>query len=117
MPIEFKTIVQLQQEGAFDQLLNSLQDLMMRVLEINLPMMKISNELVITQTVIASIAIFIIGIIYLPFGATPASIKSCQSNYPQKLLKSGGALLVVMTCISAILFIEIMKPSEIALQI
>ena len=115
--MEFKTIVELQQEGTFDQLLSYIQDFFTKVLEVRLPIMEISNELVLTQIVIATIAIFTVGMIYLPFGATPASIKSCQANYSQKLLKSGGALLVLMTCISAILFIGMMQPSEIDLVI
>ena len=58
------------------------------------------------------IALIVIGMIFLPFGATENSIKTCQLDTNQKVVKLGGALIVIMTSISAILFLQILALSQ-----
>ncbi len=110
---EFKTIVELQQDGTFQQLAESIQQFSDGVLKSGLPFYGLSNDVVVTQTFIAILGGIIVGITFLPFGATASSIQACQVNTNQKLIKTGGAVIVVMTSLSAILFLEVLKLNEI----
>ena len=112
MATEFKTLVQLRQEGVLEQASDSLNNFLTGILEIEPSIKGAGNDLVLTQTFIAIIAAIILGITFLPFGATPASIQACQLSSDKKLLKTGGALIIIMTSISAILFLEVLKLSE-----
>ena len=58
------------------------------------------------------VALIIIGFTFLPLGATPASIQACQLNTDKKLLKTGGVLIVLSTSLSAILFLQVLKLSQ-----
>ncbi len=104
---ELKSLLELQQEGAFQQsalwyqnFINSFKGSAINLSAIN------------EQVIIAMIGIIILGIIFLPLGATDSSIKKCQIDSNQKVIKLGGALIVVMTSISAIFFLEILELSE-----
>ncbi len=106
MAAEFKTLWELHQEGAFGQLAESARN------HINIPVLEINSGTVSEQAIIGIIALIIIGMIFLPFGATEGSIKACQDSTNQKLVKLGGAVIVAMTSISVILFLEILELSE-----
>ncbi len=106
MTTEFKTLWELHQEGTFEQLASSANS------HINIPALTVNSSTVSEQFIVGLIAIVIIGMIFLPFGATESSIKACQSNTNQKLIKVGGALIIAMTSISAIFFLEILELSE-----
>ena len=112
MADEFKTIVELRQDGTFQQLGESIQQLVTGVTQIGLPIKEISTDLVLTQVLVGVLAGIVVGITFLPFGATPTSIQACQLNTNQKLLKTGGVLIVVMTSISLIFFLEVLKLNE-----
>ncbi len=105
---EFKTLWELQQEGSFEQLTYTAEDLRNKIQTLEIDLSSV-NE----QAIIAIIGVIIVGIIFLPFGATTSSIKKCQVNTNQKVVKLGGALIVVMTSISAILFLEVLQMSEL----
>ncbi len=107
MSTEFKTLWELHQNGAIEQLTESVQSLAN-----NVPSLEVNSSTVNEQMIIGTIALIIIGIIFLPFGATENSIKACQLNTNQKVVKLGGAVIVVMTSISAIFFLEILELSE-----
>ena len=51
----------------------------------------------------------IVGVTFLPFGATSASIKACQLNTDQKLIKYGGVVIAITTSLSAILYLEVLR--------
>ena len=68
---EFKTLWELQQEGVFNKLTYSAQQIAN-----NIPTFEINNSMVNEQAIIAIIGVIIIGIIFLPFGATDSSIKN-----------------------------------------
>ncbi len=61
------------------------------------------------QLVVGCVAAIIVGITFLPFGATPASIRACQLNTDQKLIKFGGVAIAVTASLSAILYLEVVK--------
>ena len=67
------------------------------------------SEVFIAQLVVGIIAIFIVGTTFMPIGATKASIEACRFNTDQKLIKFGGVLITVMTSVSAILYLEVLK--------
>ena len=104
---ELKSLLELHQEGTLKELIYGYQGLID-----NLKTSVINLSAIDEQTIIAMIGIIILGIIFLPFGATDSSIKTCQIDTNQKVIKLGGALIVVMTSISAILFLEILELSE-----
>ncbi len=116
MTFEFKTLVQLQNEGQIDAALGRLRSLINSAMDIKIPINDQSSDTLITQIVIGIIGIVIIGIICLPFGATISSIKNCQFDSSQKLLKSGGVLLILMTSLSGILFLELIKISTLLIN-
>ena len=109
------------QEGFFERLEALTHKLMVGILEaaqdFNLPIAEnsasLGSDVWIAQSVIGVIGLIIVGVTFLPFGATSASIKACQLNTDQKLLKMGGVFIILMTSISAVLFIEILKLYEI----
>ncbi len=106
METEFKTLWELNQEGAFEQLANSARNLL------EIPAQGLNSSTVNEQTIIGILAVIVLGLIFLPFGATESSIKACQGNLNKKVVKLGGALIVVMTSLSAIFFLEILELSE-----
>ncbi len=67
------------------------------------------NDVLIAQIVVGSLAVCVVGITFLPFGATASSIQACQLNTDQRLIKYGGVVIAIMTAISAILFLEVMR--------
>ena len=69
----------------------------------------IHNDVAIAQTIIGAVAVILIGFTFLPLGATPASIRKCQLNADQKLLKYLGVVVVIMTSLSAIFYLEILR--------
>ena len=99
---EFKTLWELNQEGVFKDFYEHFVDSLRT--SINVQTIQLSNGTVSEQ--------MIIGIIFLPFGATEGSIKACQINTNQKLIKLGGAVIIAMTSLSAILFLEILELSQ-----
>ncbi|KZR77879.1 hypothetical protein PMIT1320_00266 [Prochlorococcus marinus str. MIT 1320] len=103
MLAEFKTLFELSQEGYFKKLMESAREVL------DVPVNTFSNSTISSQIVIGIIAIVILGVIILPFGATEASIKACQVNTNKKLIKVGGSVIVVMTSLSAILYLEVLK--------
>ena len=103
MLAEFKTLFELSQEGYFKKLMESAREVL------DVPVNTFSNSTVSSQIVIGIIAIVILGVIILPFGATEASIKACHVNTDKKLVKVGGSVIVVMTSLSAILYLEVLK--------
>ena len=120
----FKTIDQLlnynrdidaapRQHESLDQLVALARGLVNDVLhaadKVALPVSGINNDAVIAQADIGVIAGILVGFTFLPFGATPASIKACQLNTDQKLLKYLGVVVVVMTSLCAILYLEVLK--------
>ncbi len=68
-----------------------------------------NSDVLIAQLIIGSLTVGVVGVTFLPFGATTASIQACQLNTDQRLLKYGGVAIAVMTALSAILFLEVMK--------
>ncbi len=116
MTAGFKTLDQFSQDGSLSQLVGETRSLLGGILDsvdsVTLSFRSISSDLVIAQAVVGVLAVLIVGITVLPFGATQPSIQACQLNTDQKLLKTGGVLLVVMTSISAILFLEVLKLSD-----
>ena len=106
MTSEFKSLWQLNQEGFLKTLAESAKSL------IKIPSYELNSNTINEQIIIGIMALIIIGIIFLPFGATDSSIKACQSNTNQKVVKLGGAIIIAMTSISAILFLEILELSE-----
>ncbi len=117
MTAEFKTLDQLLQDGSLYQIAADAKKpftgLFDSVDKITLSIQSLNSDLLIIQTIIGVIALIVIGITFLPFGATAASIKTCQVDMNQKLLKTGGVLIVVMTSLSAIMFVEVLKLSQI----
>ncbi len=107
MAAEFRTLWELHQEGAFEQLNSSTQSLVN-----NIPALEITSGTVSEQIIIGIMAVILVGIIFLPFGATDSSIKACQINTNQKVVKLGGAVIIVMTSLSAIFFLQILELSE-----
>ena len=107
MIAEFKTLWELQKEGTIEELTSSARGMLN-----NIPTVEINSSTVDEQMIIAIIAIIIIGIIFLPFGASDKSIKACQIDTNQKVVKFGGAIIVAMTSISAIFFLEILELSD-----
>ncbi len=107
MTAEFKTLWELSQEEAFKQLADSAREL------VDIPIDGFNFGTGSDQIVIGILAVTILGVIFLPFGATETTIKSCQLNTNQKVLKLGGAIIVIMTSISAILYLEILKLSAL----
>ena len=105
MTAEFKTLWELSHEGAFGDLADSARTL------VDIPINSYNFGTASDQTVIGIIALILLGIMFLPFGATETSIKACQLNTNQKVLKLGGAVIVVMTSISAIFYLEILRLS------
>ncbi len=69
----------------------------------------IETDVMIAQSVVGCLAFIIVGITFLPPGATPASIKACQLNTDQKLLKYLGVVIAISTSLSAILYLEVLK--------
>ena len=110
MTTEFKTLWELQQEGTFESLFEQLANAVKNIVAFPVP--ELSSGTVSEQTIIGIISLILIGIIFLPFGATESSIKACQSNTNQKVVKLGGALIVAMTSISAIFFLEILDLTQ-----
>ncbi len=106
MTVELKTLWELNQEGTFRFLAESARNL------VNIPIPTLNNGTLGEQVIIGIIALIVIGIIFLPFGATESSIKACQINTNQKVVKLGGAVIVAMTSISAIFFLEILELSD-----
>ena len=84
MTAEFKTLVQLSQEGAFEQLAANAKGL------IDIPINSIGSTTISDQAVIGVVAAIIVGIIFLPFGATQASIKACQSDVKHEVFNVGS---------------------------
>ncbi len=110
MPTEFKTLWELQQDGTFELLIEKITSSIKSL--VNLPVPEMDTGTLGEQMIIGLISLIMIGIIFLPFGATENSIKKCQTNIDQKVVKLGGALIVAMTSISAIFFLEILDLSE-----
>ncbi len=109
MSIEFKTLDQSLKDGSLDRLVATVKDFFIEITKSgDLGLKNLNNEVLIVQALIGVIALVLIGIIFLPFGATPESIKACQLNTDQKLVKYGGVTLVIMTSLSAIFYLEIM---------
>ncbi len=104
---EFKTLWELQQEGAFEKTAYSVQEFINKA-----KLWEVSLSQINEQIIIAVLGILMVGIIFLPLGATESSIQKCQIDTNQKVVKIGGVLIVVMTSISAILFIEVLELSE-----
>ena len=52
-------------------------------------------------------------IVFVSFGATSSSIQACQLSTDKKLLKTGGVLIILSTSLSAILFIQVLKLSQL----
>ncbi len=96
-----------------EQLVNLAKGVATRTLEkadsVALPSLGVYNDAVIAQTVIGVIAVILVGFTFLPLGATPSSIRACQLNTDQKLLKYLGVVLVIMTSLCAILYLEVLK--------
>ncbi len=107
-----KTIWELKENGTFNRLLDSLQQFQERIPEISNPIESTGNDFLFTQIFIAIFAAITIGFTFLPFGATSSSIKACQLNTDKKLLKTGGVLIILSSSISAILFIQVLKLSQ-----
>ena len=116
MTAGFKTLDQFSQDGSLFQLIAETKSFLGGILDsvdsVTLSFRSIDSDLVIAQAVVGVLALLIVGITVLPFGATQPSIQACQLNTDQKLLKTGGVVIVVMTSISAILFLEVLKLSE-----
>ena len=110
--LTLKSIWELDQNGSFDHLLDSIQHFQSRIPEINNPIQSTGNDFLFTQIFIAILAAIIIGFTFLPFGATPSSIQACQLNTDKKLLKTGGVLIILSTSLAAILFIQVLKLSQ-----
>ncbi len=117
MDTGFKTLDQLFQDGTLYQLVEEAKKPLVEILETidrtTLQLAGGSNDLAIVQGIICIIALAMVSITFLPFGATTASIQACQINTNQKLLKTGGVVIVVMTSMSAIFFLQILKLSEL----
>jgi len=115
--LEVQSLWELKQNGTLYQLIESFQTSASRIIELSSPLEKIQNDLLLTQIFIAIIGATIIGVTFLPFGATKTSIQACQLNTNKKLLKTGGALITISTSISAILFIQVLKLSQMLGQL
>ncbi|HGY5547348.1 MAG: hypothetical protein AB8A45_06135 [Prochlorococcus sp.] len=100
---EFKTLFQLSQEGYFTDLLDSFRQYL------DIPVNTLTSSTINSQIIIGIVAIVILSLIILPFGATEASIKACQLSTDKKLVKVGGSLIVVLASVSAILYLEVLK--------
>ena len=72
-------------------------------------MLVMVSDVWIAQILVGSLTAFGIGITFLPFGATPASIQACQLNTNKRLVKFGGVAIALTTSISAILYLEVLK--------
>ena len=110
--LEFKTLWELNENGTFEHLIESIKNLLIGILEISSPIEGIENDLLITQILVGIVAAIMIGITFLPFGATTSSIQACQLNTDKKLLKTGGVLIVISTSVSAILFLQVLKLNQ-----
>ncbi|WP_320674939.1 hypothetical protein [Prochlorococcus sp. MIT 1341] len=105
------------QEGFFERLEALTHKLMVGILEaaqdFNLPIAEnsaaLGSDVWIAQSVIGVIGLIIVGVTFLPFGATSASIKACQLNTDQKLVKYGGVVIAITTSLSAILYLEVLR--------
>ncbi len=106
MAAEFKTLWELYQEGAFEQLAGSARSFT------NISVPELNSGTVTDQAIIGIIALIVLGLTFLPFGATESSIKACQGNLNQKVVKFGSVLIVVLASLSAILFLEVLELSE-----
>ena len=110
MTAEFRSLDQLLQDGTVDQLVDATKASLSKIVETaDAANQVVPSEISIAQSVIGLIALILVGITFLPFGATPSSIKACQLNTDQKLLKYLGVVVVVMTSISAVLYLELLK--------
>ncbi len=106
-----------QQEGFVERLEALTQKLMLGILQaaqdFHLPIAEnsasIGSDVWIAQSVIGVIGVIIVGITFLPLGATPATIKACQLNTDQKLIKYGGVVIAITTSLSAILYLEVLR--------
>ena len=107
-----KTVWELKDNGTFDRLLASLQSFQEKIPEIINPIESAGNDFLFTQIFIAIFAAITIGFTFLPFGATSSSIQACQLSTDKKLLKTGGVLIILSTSLSAILFIQVLKLSQ-----
>ncbi len=112
MQNEFKTIWELNQSGSLNQISETIHNFVNGTYEISSPILGIENDLLLSQLIITIAAGIIIGFTFLPIGATPTSIQACQVNTDKKLLKTGGALIVITTSISAILFLQVLKLNQ-----
>ena len=110
--LEFKTLWELNENGTLDHLLEAIQKFVIGILELSSPIEGIENDLLVTQILVAIVAAVMIGITFLPFGATASSIQACQLNTDKKLLKTGGVLIVISTSLSAILFLQVLKLNQ-----
>lgn len=110
--ISDKKAFQAQQEY-IERIAHLLRSAVTRLLEavekVDLSSQTINNDAVIAQSVIGMIAIILVGFTFLPFGATPASIRACQLNTDQKLLKYLGVVVVILAALSSILYLEVLK--------
>ena len=61
------------------------------------------------QLIIGCIAMLIVGTTFVPIWATPSALAACRASTDQKLVKFGGIAITVLTSISAILFLEVLK--------
>ena len=114
MSTEFKTLDQALKDGSIDRLGATIRDVSNRITESpDIGLNNLNNEVAIGQVLIGVIALTLIGIIFLPFGATVESIKACQLNTDQKLVKYGGVIIVLMTSLSVIFFLEIIQLNSI----
>ncbi len=68
-----------------------------------------TSDVWIAQVVIGTIAMVIVGITFLPFGATTDSIRACQLNTDQRLIKYGGVAIAITSSLCAILYLEILR--------
>ena len=103
MLAEFKTLFQLSQEGYFRDLVESARQ------SFDIPVYALSSSTISTQIIIGVVAIIILGLIILPLGATDASIKACQLSTDKKLVKVGGSLIVILSSLCSILYLEVLK--------
>ena len=110
--LELKTIWELNENGSLDQLVESIQKFLIGIVEASNPIQGINNDLLLTQVLVAIIAAIMIGVTFLPFGATTSSIQACQLNTDKKLLKAGGALIVISTSLATIFFLQILKLNQ-----
>ena len=113
MTAGFKTLEQFSQDGSLSELLGDTKSFLSGILDsidsVTLSFRSINGDLVIAQAVVGVLALLVIGITVLPFGATQPSIQASNSVQSQTstiesyLIQGSLLLSLIVVALSTLL--------------